>query len=262
MKTQTKILKIIKMMAIAGLAVIATEGHARAADVTLLCAAALQSAMTELIPEFQKASGHSVKVEYANIGIITERIRRGDEADLAIVSPQQWESLQKDGKVGAETRIVIAKVGLGVFVTKGSIHPDIGSVEGFKHALLNARSIAVANPNQGSPEGAYLIPLFDRLGIGGDIKSKLQITAARHGATIEAVVKGDADIGFTQMHEIIVSPDVDLVGPLPADIQNFTIFTAAIPASAKQAPAAKALASFLASQRAILVFKSKGLQAG
>jgi molybdate transport system substrate-binding protein len=262
MQTLTEVHKIIKMTAIAGLAVVATATCANAADVTFLCAAALQSAMQDLIPEFQKLSGHNVKIEYANIGIITERTRRGDEAELAIVSPQQWESLQKDGKVSDETRVVIAKVGLGIFVTKGSTHPDIGSVEAFKRALLNARSIAVANPDQGSPEGAYLIPLFDRLGIGGDIKSKLQITAARHGATIEAVVKGNADIGFTQMHEIVVSPDVDLIGPLPADIQNFTIFTAAIPASAKQVPAAKALANFLTSPRAILVFKSKGLQAG
>lgn len=130
--------------------------------------------MQELIPEFQKASDHSVIVQYANLGTITERIRKGDEADLIIVSPQQWEGLQKDGKINSAPRVVIAKVGLGVFVKKGTAKPDIGSVEAFKRALLNARSIAVANPNQGSPEGAYLIPLFDRLGISGDIKIKVR----------------------------------------------------------------------------------------
>jgi len=201
-------------------------------------------------------------VEYANIGNITERIRRGDEADLAVVSAKQWESLQRDGKVSADPRVVIGKVGLGVFVMKGAARPDIGSVEAFKRALLNAHSIAVANPSQGSPEGAYLIPLFERLGISDDIKSKLQITAARHGATAEAVVKGDADIGFTQINEIIISRDVDLVGPLPAEIQNFTIFTAAVPVNAKQVAAARALTTFLTSPRSVFVFKSKGLEAG
>ncbi len=262
MKILTKFLKPVKITVLASLTIIAIETYARADNVTFLCAAALQPIMQELLPEFQRATGNTVKVEYANIGIITERVRRGDEADLAIVSPQQWESLQKDGKVSADPRVVIGKVGLGVFVKKGAAQPDIGTVDAFKRTLLNARSIAVADPNGGSPEGAYLIPLFDRLGIGGDIKSKLRITAARHGATVEAVVKDDSDIGFTQMNEIIGSIDVDLVGPLPADIQNFTIFTAAIPTSAEHSAAAKALVNFLASPTAASIFKSKGLQAG
>src|SRR5205823_11964045 len=114
--------------------------------------------------------------------------------------------------------------------------------------------------NQGSPVGAYIIPLFERLGISGDIKAKLRLTPAGPGKT--SVIKGDAEIGFNQMTDIIASPDVDLVGPLPADIQNFTIYTAGIPASAKQATAAKALIEFLTSPRAVSVFKSKGLEAG
>lgn len=262
MKTLTKILKIIKVTALAGLTIVAIESCARAENITFLCAAALQPVMQELLPEFQKASGHNVKVEYANIGIITERIRRGDEADLAIVSPQQWESLQKDGKVSTDPRIAIGKVGLGVFVKKGAARPDISTVDAFKRTLLNAPSIAVADPKGGSPEGAYLIPLFDRLGVSSEIKSRLLITPARHGATVDAVVKDDSDIGFTQMNEIIGSNDVDLVGPLPADIQNFTVFTAAIPVSAKDVVAAKTLIKFLTSPRAVTVFKSKGLEAG
>ena len=164
MNTLTKFLKPVKITALASLTIIAIETYAHADNVTFLCAAALQPIMQVLLPEFQRATGNTVKVEYANIGIITERVRRGDQADLAIVSPQQWESLQKDGKVSADPRVVIGKVGLGVFVKKGAAQPDIGTVDAFKRTLLNARSIAVADPNGGSPEGAYLIPLFDRLG--------------------------------------------------------------------------------------------------
>jgi len=262
MKPLHKIHNIMKIAAFAGLAVVASESYARAADITFLCASAMQSTMQELLPEFQKASGDHVKVEYANIGTITERVRRGDDADLAIVSPQQWESLQKDGKISAGTPVVIAKAGIGVSVKKGAARPDIGSVDAFKRALLNARSIAVADPNQGSPAGAYIIPLLDRLGISGEIKSKLQLVPAGPGNIVsDAVVRG-AEIGIDQMTLIMASPDVDLVGPLPADIQNFTTFSAAIPTSAKQAAAAKALIEFLTSPQAVSVFKSKGLDAG
>src|SRR5205085_6078233 len=199
MKTLHNLFKAMTMASYAGLASFARGNHARAADITFLCAGALQSAMQELLPEFQKASGHNVAVLYTNIGTITERVARGDDADLAIVSPRQWESLQKDGKLSAVPAIVIGKVCLGVFVKKGATRPDIASVDAFKRALLNVRSIAVSDANQGSPVGAYMIPLFDRLGIGGDIKSKLRLTPAGAGKTIEAVVKGDAEIGFNQM---------------------------------------------------------------
>ncbi len=260
MKNLPNILNIMKIAVFTSLTFVATGNHARAADITFLCANALQSAVQELIPEFQKASGHNVKVTYATLGINTERVRKGEEADLAIISPQQWESLQKEGKLAPGTRVVIGKVGLGVFVKKGAARPDIGSVDAFKRALLNAPSIAVGDPSH-SPVGGYVIPLLDRLGIGGEVKSKLRLTGGGPAA-IQTVVKGDAEIGFTQMTEIIASPDVVGLGTLPADIQNFTTFTAAIPASAKQAAAAKALIDFLTSPRAISVFKSKGLEAG
>ena len=261
MKALSKILNIMKIAVFAALASVATDKYARAADITVLSANALQSALQELIPEFQKATCHNVKVASATLGVNTERVRKGDEADLAIVSPQQWESLQKEGKLGPGARVVIGKAGLGVFVKKGAARPDISSVDAFKRALLNVRSIAVGDPSQGSPVGAYMIPLFERLGISDDIKSKLRLTAGGP-ATMQPVAKGDAEIGINQLTEIIASPDVDLVGPLPTGIQNFTIYTAAIPASAKQAAAAKVLIEFLTSPRAVSVFKSKGLEAG
>lgn len=261
MKILSKTLSIMKIAAFSGLAIVAAGNYARSADIAFLCANALQSSMKELIPEFEKASGHNVKVTYANLGVITERVRKGETADLAIVSPQQWESLQKDGKVAPTVRVVVGRVGMGVFVKKGAARPDISSVDAFKRAVVNARSIAVGDPTRGSPVGAYMIPLFDRLGISGDIKSKIQLTAGGFGS-FEPVIKGDAEMGFSQMSEIIASPQVDLVGSLPTDIQTFTIYTAAIPANAKQAAAAKALIEFLTSARAVSVFKSKGLQPG
>ncbi len=256
-----KILKVMRLVGFASLSLIGAQSYARAADISFLCAIAMQSAMQELLPEFQKASGHTVKVSYANIGVITQRLQNGDEADLAIVGPPQWNSLQKDGKVSGDTRDVIGKVGIGISVRKGAVRPDIGSVEAFKRALLNASSIAIGDPNQGSPAGVYTIALLDRLGIGGEIKSKLQLVPPGSGNVVaEAVVRG-AEIGIDQMTLIMSSPDVDLVGPLPADIQNFTTFRAALPTSARQPAAANALIAFLASPQAVSVFRSKGFDA-
>lgn len=252
----TPVLNILRIATLVSLAV-ATGSYARAADITFMCADALQSSMEELIPEFRKVSGHNVKVGYANIGTNTERLRKGEEADLAIVSPQQWDSLQREGKIDSAVRVVIGKVGLGVFVKKGAPRPDITSVEVFKRALLSARSIAVRDPSRGSPVGIRTMALFDRLGIGGEIKPKIRLTADR---PFEAVINGNAEIGFSTMTEIVATPDVDMVGPVPTELQNYIVFTAAVPAIAKQPAAAKALIEFLGSPRAVSVFKSKGFE--
>jgi molybdate transport system substrate-binding protein len=217
------------------------------------------------MPEFQKASGHNVKATFAAINVITERVRKGNAADIAIVSPQQWEDLQKEGKLNPDVRVVIAKVGFGVFVKGGAAKPDISSVEAFKRAFLDAGSIALSNPAGGGPTGLYSARLFDRLGISAELKPKVKIPgAARAGQPVaaplfELVAKGDAEIGLAQISETVAAPGVELVGPVPVDIQNFTIFTTAIPANAKELVAAKALIDFLTSPKATSVLKSKGL---
>jgi molybdate transport system substrate-binding protein len=262
MKNFPKVLTSVKIAAIASFALVVTEidaFDAFAAEVRFLCADALESSMQELIPEFEKTNGHSVKMILANAGTNTERVRKGDVADLAIVLPQQWETLRQEGKIDPAVRTVIGKVGLGAFVKKGAARPDISSVEAFKHALLNARAIAVRDPSKGSPVGTYVIALFDRLGIGDDIKPKLRLTADR---PYETVAKGDAEIGFSTIAEIVASPEVDLVGPLPSEIQNFNIFTTAIPINAEQVAATRLFIEYLISPRATAVFKSKGVGPG
>jgi molybdate transport system substrate-binding protein len=125
MKNFSKVLTSVKIAAIASFALVVTGIDASAAEVRFLCADALESSMQELIPEFEKTSGHSVKMILANAGTNTERVRKGDVADLAIVLPQQWETLRQEGKIDPAVRIVIGKVGLGAFVKKGAARPDI-----------------------------------------------------------------------------------------------------------------------------------------
>ena len=259
MANRSKMLDAINKLAFTCVALVVTAGYALAADVTFLCANNLQQAMLELIGPFEKESGHKVKVSYASIGTNTERLRNGENADLAIVSLPQWESLQKDGKLAPGAPVVISKVGIGVFIKKGAPRPDISSVDGFKRALLAAGPIALGDPKAGAPVSVYLLPLFERLGIAGEISSKIRLTDAPGPFAItDMVKKGDAEIGFTQVTNILASPDVDFLGPLPREIQNFNSFTAAIPANAKQAEAAQALVRFLKSPQSIAMLKSKG----
>jgi molybdate transport system substrate-binding protein len=152
---------------------------------------------------------------------------------------------------------VITKIGIGVFVKKGAAKPDIRSVKAFKRTFLNARSIAVPL-GAGNPVGIYAVGLFDRLGIAADLRPPKNVTAGG-GGPFQPVARGDAEIGFTQMSEVIVEPGVDFVGPLPAEIQNYTVYAAAVPANAKERGAAKALLEFLRSARGIAILKSKGI---
>lgn len=248
-----------KLCALAVSLLVATGNHVHAADIIFMCAEAMQSSIDELVPEFQKMTGHNVKVEYGNVGSIVGRLRKGEGGDLVTVSPQQWVSLQKEGKIVSDVQKIVAKVGVGAFVRKGATRPEIGSVDTFKRALLNARSIALRDPNQGSPVGARMIALFDRLGVSTEIGPKLLLTVGR---PYKEVISGQAEIGFSTLTEIVAAPEgeVDLVGPIPTELQDFIIYTAAVPAVAKQPAAARALLEFLGSPRAVSVYRSKGLE--
>jgi molybdate transport system substrate-binding protein len=234
---------------------------ARAADIRFLCAGALESTVEDVVSEFQKATGYNVKAEFAAIGVITRRLRNGDAADLAIVSPRQWEDLAKEGKVDPAIRVIVARVGAGVFVKKGAAKPDISSVDAFKRTLLNAKSVALSDPAGGGPVGIYATGLFERLGISADVKPKLRLVGGGL-APVEPVAKGEAEIGLSTISEILPAPGVELVGPLPAEIQSFIVYTGAIPGTAKEPAAAKALLDFLISPRVTPVLKSKGLERG
>jgi molybdate transport system substrate-binding protein len=247
------------------------QSSARAADITLQCAAAVEPWMNEVIPEFQKVSGHNVKPTFDIINRITERVRKGDPVDLAIVSPQQWESLHNEGKLDPATRVVIAKVAYGAFVRKGAAKPDINSVVAFKRAFLNASSIAVFDPAGRGPTAIYQARIFEQLGISQEIKSKIKIVGAPKpnqaisvvsAAFFELVASGDVEIGVAMISDIVQAPGVELVGLVPAELQEFTNFTTVVPVQAKEPAAAKAFIEFLTSARATSILKSKGLEPG
>ena len=143
---------------------------ARAAEIKLLCAVALQPAMVALIPDFEKSSGHKVTIAYGTAGAVADRVQKGEAADIVISSVPQIDQLQAQGKVVAGSRVNIAKVGVGVFVRKGTAKPDISSADAFKRSMLAAKSIAYPDPAGGGASGIYVASLLDRLGIAVEMK--------------------------------------------------------------------------------------------
>jgi molybdate transport system substrate-binding protein len=227
-----------------------------AAEISFYCTDALASSMRELIPKFEKASGHHVQITIANAGTIASRLQNGELADLGIVLPPAWDRLQLNGRIDPAVRIVLGKVGLGAFVRRGANKPDISTVDAFKSTVLSARNLAVRDPAQRSPVGAYMLGLFDRLMLSEAIKPKLILTAH---PPYDEVSRGEAELGFSTLAEIAAEPRVELVGPLPQEIQTYNVFTTAVPIGSGQRAATGEFLLFLASDSSKTILRSKGV---
>src|SRR4051812_2094556 len=211
-----------------GLAVfgITAGSTARAAEIRLLSASALHPAIDALIPDFEKSSGHKVTVAYGTAGAVADRVQKGEAADIVISSVPMIDRLQAQGKVVTGDRVIFAKVGVGAFVRKGAAKPDMSSADAFKRSILAARSIAYPDPAGGGASGIYVAELLERLGIGAEMKPKTKLSTLE---TLYAIIaSGEIEIGFNQVSEILAQPSIELVGPLPAAIQNYTQFAPGI----------------------------------
>jgi molybdate transport system substrate-binding protein len=232
---------------------------ARAAEIKLLSAVALQPGMVVLIPDFEKSSGHKVAITYGTAGAVADRVQKGEAFDIAISSGPLMDQLQAQGKVIAGSRVNIAKVGVGVFVRKGGTKPDLASVDGFKRSLLAAKLIAYVDPSGGGASGIYMAGLLERLGIAAEMKPKTKLFPPTE-ALYASVAAGEADMGFNQISEVLAQPTVELAGPLPSAIQNYTQFSAGIVTGSSQTDAGTALVAFLSSPAAQTVLKAKGFE--
>ena len=232
-------------------------GAASAAEVKVLTAGAFKSVVTALAPEFERRSGHKLVVANDTVGALVRRIEAGEAFDLVVLTPQAIEQLGRKGKIAAGTAANLAKVGIGVVVKQGAPRPEIGSVEDFKRALLQARSVAYIDPAAGGSSGIYLDQLLTRLGIADAVKPKAVLVPG--GLVAERVVNGEAEIGVHQISEILAVEGAILVGPLPPAIQNYTVYAAGVGATARQPDAARAFLELLRSQDAARVLTDRGM---
>jgi molybdate transport system substrate-binding protein len=234
-------------------------GTARASEIKVLCAVALQPGMGALIPDFEKSSGHKVTIAYGTAGAVADRVQKGEAADIVISAAPLIDQLQAQGKVVAGSRVIIAKVGVGVFIRKGAAKPDISSADAFKRSMLAARSIAYPDPAGGGASGIYVASLLERLGIAAEMKPKTKLFPPTE-VLYASVASGEVEIGFNQISEILAQPTVELAGPLPSAIQNYTQFAPGIVTGSSQTDAGRALVTFLSSPAAQTVLKAKGFE--
>jgi molybdate transport system substrate-binding protein len=230
-----------------------------AEEVRVMTSGGTAAAHVALAPQFERATGHKVVTLATSAGLgqdsILSRVRRGEPVDVIILSRAGIDELIKEGKIVAATRVDLARSSIGMAVRRGAPKPDISTVEALKRTLLQAKSVAYS----AQVSGIYLsTELFARLGIVDEMaKKSIRVEVGRVGAV---VARGEAEIGFQQISELLEVSGVDYVGPLPTEVQRVTVFSAGVAVGARNPDAARALIEFFASQSGRATMVKSGLE--
>ena len=237
-----------------------TRVDVAADEIKVMTSGAFTAAYLALVPEFERATGHRIVTEATSMGTgptgIAARLERGEAIDVVIVSDRDLERLIAVGRIRPGTRVDLARSAIGMAVRRGAPKPDISSVDALKRTLLEAKSIAYS----ASVSGTYLsTELFQRLGIADRVLPKSR--RVEGGERVGAVVaRGEAEIGFQQISELLPVEGIDFVGPLPAEVQRVTMFSAGVGAAAAHPASAKSLIDFLASPAAVATIRKTALE--
>jgi molybdate transport system substrate-binding protein len=227
-------------------------------EIRILSSNILRGVLQEVAPQFERATARKLMITYGPPGQIKASLMRGDRADVVLLGAPGLEEIRKDGLIAADSWVDIATNRIGVAVRVGAPKPDIGSVEAVKRTLLAAKSIVYTDPAVGGRSGMHFARVIDRLGIADQVKAKSILNDGSLSA--ELVARGDAEIAIQFISEIVVVRGVELIGPLPAELQEVTIVAAAIAKNSGNPDAARALIDFLISPSAIPVIKAKGME--
>jgi molybdate transport system substrate-binding protein len=210
-----------------------------------------------LIPEFEKVSGHKVTTVFTGTLDVQKRVAAGEKYDLLIMAGPAIDDYIKAGTVVAGSRVDLAKSGVAAAVPKGGQKFDISSVDALKKSLLTAKSIGYST----GPSGVYVVSMFQKLGVSAEVTPKLKQTPT--GVFVGTIIANrEVEIGFQQVSELSLFPGVDYLGPLPAAVQQITVFSAGLQAGGKEAEAAKALVKFITAPAAAAAYKKRGLEPG
>jgi molybdate transport system substrate-binding protein len=235
--------------------------EAGAAELKVLSTIGMQSVMQDLGPKFEHASGYKLAISFATAGATVKRVQAGETTDVVLNTQPGIDSLVKDGKAAAGNVTVIARSGIGVAVRKGATRPDISSPEALKRTLLGATSITYVDPGSGGASGIHFASVLARLGIAADMKSKTVFPDPNDPIGVGVLVANrEAEIGVHVIPQLISLAGIDLVGPLPGDLQDTIVFSAAIMTGTKDERAAKALIDFLRTAEAAAVIAAKGMK--
>jgi len=229
----------------------------QAAELKVIAGGSMTASMNALAAPFEKASGHKLSIHFDSTPNIIARVNSGTPFDVVVVPVDVFKDAAAKARFAPGPTIDIARVGYGVIVRAGASKPDLSTPDAFKKALLAAPSIAFL---PASAAGAYVTKVFERLGIGEEMKAKTKVQAAP-AQIAPAVAKGEAELGVF-LTNVLVAPGVELVGPFPGELQQELVFTSAVAADTKEADAAKALIDYLRTSEATAIIKAAGMIPG
>ncbi len=231
-----------------------------ATEIQVLSTTALKTTFDALADGFARTSGYRIVARFSPSAPLEQRLAEGEVADLAIVTAAGAKALAARGMIIADSLVDLARSALGVAVRKGAPKPDIASVEAFTRALLAAKSVALSRPVGGGQSGAHMARVFDRLGIAAAMAAKARYgEGGPQGLAGFALLRGEAELAIQQMPELMAVDGIDIVGPLPSELQSVTLFAAGIAARASHVAAARSLIAFLTTPEAKRVLAAKGL---
>ena len=249
--------KIIVWAAAGSLSALITGTAALAAEITVASVAGpMPEVMGALVPMFEQASGHKVTIKFQGVPQIMNDLQEGANIDFLIAGDDVIGDLVKDGRIAADGSATVMRSRVAVAVRAGAPKPDISSADALKAALIAAKSVAYSR----GASGQHFATVIARLGLVDTLKPKAIIVQGKPVG--EAVAAGEAEIGVQQLAELLPVPGIDLVGPLPGDLQKIIVYGAAVLANAKEPAAATALMKFLSSDAAVPVIKQKGMAPG
>jgi molybdate transport system substrate-binding protein len=236
-------------------AILAAAPASFAAEISMMATNAVKEAVSDVLPQFEKVSGHIVKPIWDGTAVVTKRIAGGEVVDIVIVPASSIDDLIKQSRLATGSRVDFVKSKIGVATRPGAAKPDISSSEALKSSLLAAKSIVLS----AGPSGVYMTGLFKRMGIVDEIKPKIKQLAP--GLLVgDVLANGEGDIGFTQVSEFLMIKGIDYIGPLPSDVQFITVYSLGLHANAKSKEPAKELIKFLTSPRAASAIRQRGME--
>jgi molybdate transport system substrate-binding protein len=216
---------------------------ARADELIVFSAGAVRAIVTELSEAFRQETGHAVALSFGTVGVTRGKIASGAPVDVVIMTDTAVDDVIREGALVAGSRADLARTGMGVGVREGAPRPDISSPEAFKATLLSAKSLVYVDPAQGATSGIHFKSVLERLGIADAVRAKTQLVAGGYPA--EKVASGEAELVVHQISEIVPVKGVVMIGPLPADLQKVTVYSASLATRSTHPEAARAFVAFL-----------------
>ena len=238
-------------------AAVVMAGIANAAEIKVIGSPGTRAPYTLLVPGFEKATGHKVTTTWGGVNAVAKRVADGEVADVVMLPAAQIDDLIKLGKLIADSRVNVATSGIGVAIRAGAPKIDTGSSEGIRKALLAAKTIAYS----AGPSGVHMARLIANWGLTDELKAKI-VPPIPDVPIGEVVARGDAEIGFQQVSELLPVTGIDYLGPLPADIQEVTVFSAGVHKAAGTTDAARSLLKFLTAPEAAAIIRKTGMEPG